>query len=182
MARQRAGTVRVGISGWTYQPWRGSFYPRGLAQAKELEFAAARFDTIEINGTFYRLQRPESFADWAERTPEDFVFAVKAPRYITHMLKLRGAETAMANFLASGLLRLGPKLGPLLWQFPPNLRFHPERLEPFLAALPRDTETAARLAGGHDARLVGRAWVETDARRPLRHAFEIRHESFRDAR
>jgi uncharacterized protein YecE (DUF72 family) len=174
--------VRIGISGWTYRPWRGRFYPHGLRQSKELEFAAARFRTIEINGTFYSLQRPESFADWAARTPADFVFAVKGPRFITHMLKLRGAETALANFLASGLLRLGPKLGPLLWQFPPNFGFRPERLEPFLAALPRDTEAAARLARGHDARLEGRAWTETDTRRPLRHAVEIRHESFRDPR
>jgi len=174
-----AGQVRIGISGWTYPPWRGVFYPKGLPQAKELEFAASRFRSIEINGTFYGLQRPEAFADWAARTPDDFVFSVKAPRYITHMLKLRNAEVPLANFLASGLLLLGPKLGPLLWQFPPNFAFHAERIEPFLRALPHDTQEAAVIARGHDARLNGRAWMQTDASRPLWHAFEIRHDSFR---
>lgn len=175
----RTGKVRIGISGWRYPPWRGVFYPRGLPQTRELEFAASRFRTIEINGTFYSLQRPEYFADWADRTPPDFVFAVKAPRYITHMLKLRNAEIPLANFLASGVLRLGPKLGPLLWQFPPSFAFHPERLEPFLRLLPKDTTAAAAIARGHGDRLKGRAWTETDAHRPLRHAIEIRHESFR---
>jgi uncharacterized protein YecE (DUF72 family) len=180
--RQRvatAGQVRIGISGWTYPPWRGVFYPRGLPQSRELEYAASRFRSIEINGTFYGLQRPEAFAAWAERTPDDFVFSVKAPRYITHMLKLRNAEVPLANFLASGLLRLGAKLGPLLWQFPPNFAFYAERLEPFLAMVPHDTEAAAAMARRHDARLTRRAWTRTEAKRPLRHAFEIRHESFR---
>ncbi len=179
-ARGRVGEVRIGISGWRYPPWRGVFYPRGLPQAKELDFAATRFRTIEINGTFYSLQRPEYFADWAARTPDDFVFAVKAPRYITHMLKLRSAETALANFLANGLLRLGPKLGPILWQFPPNFAFHTDRLEPFLSLLPHDTEAAATLSRKHNSRLTGRAFTETDVRRRLRHAIEIRHESFRN--
>ena len=156
------------------------FYPRGLPHAKELEFAASKFRTIEINGTFYSLQRPKAFTDWAARTPDNFVFSVKAPRYITHMLKLRNAETPLANFLASGPLCLGPKLGPVLWQFPPNFAFDPDRMEPFLAMLPHDTETAAKLSRHHDARLNGRAHTTTDARRPLRHAIEIRHESFRD--
>lgn len=175
-------TIRIGISGWTYPPWRGVFYPRRWPQAKELEFAAARFPAIEVNGTFYGLQRPAAFADWAARTPPDFMFAVKGSRYITHMLRLRNAETPLANFLASGLLRLGPKLGPILWQFPARFEFDPQVLEPFLAMLPRDTEGAAALARRHDARLDGRDWTETDARRPLRHAIEIRHESFRDPR
>ncbi len=176
------GRVRIGISGWTYAPWRGMFYPRGLPQAKELDYAAARFQTIEINGTFYGLQRPESFAEWAERTPPDFMFAVKGSRYITHMLKLRNVEVPLANFLASGVLRLGPKLGPLLWQFPARFAFDPDRLAPFLAMLPHDTEAAATLARAHDARLAGRAWTKIDAHRPMRHAIEIRHESFRDRR
>ena len=180
-ASRRSGDIRVGISGWTYQPWRGVFYPPGLAHARELEFAASRFRTIEINGTFYGLQRPAAFADWAARTPADFVFAVKAPRYITHMLRLRNAETPLANFLASGLLCLGPNLGPILWQFPPNFAFDPDRLEPFLRLLPHETDAAARLARRHDARLTGRAYIQTDAVRPLRHAIEIRHESFRDS-
>jgi len=171
--------VRIGISGWTYSPWRGVFYPRGLAHAKELEFAASRFRTIEINGTFYGLQRPQAFADWAASTPDDFVFSVKGSRYITHMLKLRDPAKPLANFLASGVLRLGAKLGPLLWQFPPQFAFVPERIEPFLRILPHDTAAAAELARRHDARLSGRASTKTDASRPLRHAFEIRHDSFR---
>ncbi len=175
-----AGAIRIGISGWTYPPWRGVFYPPRWPQSKELEYASSRFRAIEINGTFYGLQRPPAFADWAARTPEDFVFSVKAPRYITHILRLRDAETPLANFLASGLLRLGPKLGPILWQFPARFIFDAERMGAFLALLPHDTEQAVVLARRHDARMQGRAWLETDAKRPLRHAVEIRHETFRD--
>ncbi|HUL08238.1 MAG TPA: DUF72 domain-containing protein [Candidatus Acidoferrum sp.] len=173
-----SGDVHIGISGWTYAPWRGRFYPQGLPQKRELSYAAAIFRTIEINGTFYSLQRPETFVLWAEQTPEDFVFAVKGSRYITHMLRLKHVRIPLANFFASGLLRLGPKLGPILWQLPPNFRFDPARLDAFLALLPRDTEAAAALARRHDERLRGRAWMKTDANRRLRHALEIRHESF----
>jgi uncharacterized protein YecE (DUF72 family) len=172
------GEVRVGISGWRYAPWRGTFYPAGLPQRLELEYAAARLDTIEINGSFYSLQRPEHYRAWAERTPEHFRFAVKGPRYVTHMLKLRGAEQALANFFASGVLALGPKLGPVLWQLPPQLGFHPDRLAAFLGALPRTTAQAAETAARHDARLEGRALTTTDADRPLRHTLEVRHASF----
>jgi uncharacterized protein YecE (DUF72 family) len=154
------------------------FYPKGLPQKRELEYAAQQFRTIEINGTFYGMQRPDAFAGWAARTPEDFVFAVKAPRFITHMKRLREAETPLANFIALGLLRLGPKLGPILWQFPPNFRFDPQRIEAFLRLLPHDTHAAAHLGRRHDNRLKAPAWLEVDAERKLRHAFEIRHESF----
>src|SRR5690242_7336458 len=106
----RAARVRIGISGWTYKPWRGVFYPSGLPQKRELEFAAQQFDSIEINGTFYGMQRPDAFASWADQVPDGFVFALKAPRYITHLKRLREAETPLANFIASGLLRLGAKL------------------------------------------------------------------------
>ncbi|MBO0710781.1 MAG: DUF72 domain-containing protein [Acetobacteraceae bacterium] len=175
-----AGRVLIGLSGWTYAAWRGRFYPKGLAHREELAYAARRFPTIEINGTFYGLQRPEAFALWAEQTPEHFLFSVKVSRYITHMKRLRDIEAPLANFLGSGLLRLGAKLGPLLWQFPPNFRFEPERLAAFLPVLPHDTEAAARFARRYaDQRLAGRAWFETDTARPLRHAFEIRHDSFR---
>jgi len=173
------GTVHIGISGWTYPPWRGTFYPKNLPQKQELSYAGRIFDSIEVNGTFYSLQRPESFTRWAEQTPENFVFAVKGSRYITHMLRLRGVETPLANFFASGLLRLGPKLGPILWQLPPNLRFDPTRLEAFFALLPRDTGAAAALARRHDARLRGRASTKAGVDRRLRHALEIRHDSFR---
>jgi uncharacterized protein YecE (DUF72 family) len=172
------GSVRIGISGWTYKPWRGTFYPAELPQNRELAYAAALFGSIEINGTFYSLQRPESFAAWAAQTPDNFVFAIKGPRYITHLRRLKEIEAPLANFLASGILRLGAKLGPLLWQFPPYFRFDPGRLEGFFALLPRDTEAAAALARRHDEWMTGRAWTETDASLPLRHAMEIRHPSF----
>ncbi|GAA4812135.1 DUF72 domain-containing protein [Actinomycetospora chlora] len=173
------GRVRVGTSGWIYPPWRRVFYPEGLVQRRELTYLAERLDTVEINGSFYSLQRASSYRTWAERTPEDFVFAVKGGRFVTHMKKLRGVEEALANFFGSGLLALGPKLGPVLWQLPPNLRYDPERLEGFLAQLPHTTTAAAALAGGHTDR-VPEPWTETDAERPLRHAMEVRHPSFRD--
>jgi uncharacterized protein YecE (DUF72 family) len=173
------GTVRIGISGWTYPPWRGVFYPKGLTQKRELEYATGQFSSLEINGTFYGMQRPDAFGDWADRAPEDFVFAVKAPRFITHIRRLRDVETPLANFIASGLLRLGPKLGPILWQFPPFFRFDAERIEAFLKLLPHDTAEAASLGQRHDDRMKGRTWLQVDTDRRLRHAFEIRNQSFR---
>lgn len=149
-----------------------------MPHKRELAYAAGIFSTVEVNGTFYSLQRPESFAAWAGQTPDNFVFAIKGPRYITHLRRLKEVEAPLANFFASGVLRLGTKLGPLLWQFPPYFRFDPARLESFFALLPRDTESAAALARRHDARMEGRAWTETEAARPLRHAIEIRHQSF----
>jgi uncharacterized protein YecE (DUF72 family) len=172
------GQVRIGISGWTYKPWRGVFYPVGLTHKKELAYAASLFPSIEINGTFYGLQRPSSFATWAEQTPDDFVFSIKGSRFITHMRRLRNVELPLANFFASGLLALGPKLGPILWQFPPNFQFKPDLLEDFFSLLPRDTIAAATLAEKHDERLKGRAFTEPGQRRPVRHAMEIRHNSF----
>lgn len=175
-----AGAIRIGISGWNYGGWRGTFYPRGLRHADELSFASRQIDTIEINGTHYSLQRPESFARWHDETPEGFVFAVKGSRYITHLKQLNDIETPLANFFASGVLRLEEKLGPFLWQFSAQFRSDPERLDHFLSILPRDTDTAATLARRHDHRLVGRVWTRTERRRELRHAIEIRHRSFLD--
>ena len=175
-----AGDVRIGISGWRYAPWRGVFYPQGLPQRSELAFASRMLPTIEINGSFYSLQRPESYAAWHAETPPGFVFAVKGSRYITHMLKLNGAEAPLANFFASGVLRLGAKLGPILWQFPPQLGFDAARFDAFFALLPRDTAAALALARRHDARVAGRAWLQIDTSRPLRHAVEVRHPSFVD--
>jgi len=174
--------IRIGISGWRYAGWRGVFYPPSLPQRCELEYASRAVASIEINGSFYSLQRPECYAAWYRDTPPDFVFAVKGGRYITHMLKLRGVETALANFFASGIFNLREKLGPFLWQFPPNLGFLPERLDAFLAMLPRDTEQALRIARRRDARMTGRARLAIDAVRPLRHAIEIRHDTFLDER
>jgi uncharacterized protein YecE (DUF72 family) len=173
-----AGVVRVGISGWRYPPWRGVFYPKGLPQRAELSFAASKLSTVEINGSFYSLQRPDSYRAWHAQTPPGFVFAVKGGRFVTHMKKLRGVESALANFFASGLLALGDKLGPVLWQLPPNLGFDPERLAAFFAQLPRSTGEAAWLARRHDERLAGRSLVTAVDDRPLRHALEVRHSSF----
>jgi uncharacterized protein YecE (DUF72 family) len=176
--RQHIGDIRIGISGWNYAGWRGVFYPPKLTHKRELAYAGRAFRTIEINGTHYSLQRPEDFARWAEETPDNFVFAVKGSRYITHMMKLRNPEAGLANFFAQGLLRLGPKLGPILWQFPPNFSFDRARIEPFLALLPRDSEAALKLARRHDYRVAGRTWLKIDKKQKLRHAMEIRHESF----
>jgi uncharacterized protein YecE (DUF72 family) len=178
--KHRTGEIRIGISGWTYAPWRGVFYPMGLARTRELDYAAQQFRSIEINGTFYGMLRPDAFASWARQVPEDFVFALKGPRVITHLRRLRDVEAPLANFVASGLLRLGPKLGPILWQLPPNFRFDAERIDAFLKLLPHDTVAAARLGRKHDDRLKASAWLKADAERPMRHAFEIRHESFRN--
>jgi uncharacterized protein YecE (DUF72 family) len=175
-----AGDVRIGISGWRYPPWRGIFYPPRLAHRRELAFAARMLPTIEINGSFYSLQRPESYAEWHDETPAGFVFALKGSRYITHMLKLRNAQAPLANFFASGVLRLRDKLGPILWQFPPQLGFDAERFDAFFSLLPRDSGAALALARRHDERLDGRAWLEIDRIRPIRHAVEIRHPSFID--
>ncbi|MEJ0028587.1 MAG: DUF72 domain-containing protein [Rhizomicrobium sp.] len=144
-----------------------------------MAFAARTFPTIEINGTFYSLQSPALFGRWAEETPDDFVFALKGPRYVTHMLKLKDTKPALANFFASGLLRLERKLGPILWQLPPTLAFDAERLAAFFALLPRDTDAAARLARAHNDKLKAKAWLRTRENRRLRHALEVRHESFK---
>lgn len=171
-------TARVGISGWRYPPWRGTFYPDGLVQRSELAYVGERLRSLEINGTFYALQTPTSFRRWHDDVPDDFVFSVKAPRYITHILRLRHARQALANFVASGVLALGPKLGPVLWQLPARETFDAEVLDTFLALLPRTTTAAAALAREHDERLTDRDWVTTDAGRPVHHALEVRHDSF----
>jgi len=173
-----AGRVFIGISGWRYAPWRGVFYPDGLVQRRELEFASRAFPSIELNGSFYSLQRPELFAQWYDQTPQGFVFSVKGGRYITHVLRLREPFKALANFFASGVLRLNEKLGPFLWQLPPTLRYDSAQVEEFLGTLPQDTQAAAALGAGHDDWMKGRSWLETDGTRPLRHAMEVRHASF----
>ncbi|MGW1682307.1 DUF72 domain-containing protein [Saccharopolyspora sp. NPDC002376] len=176
--RSTSRRIRIGTSGWVYGPWHGPFYPHDLRRGGELEYLSQRLDSTEINASFYSLQRPEHYRRWAEQTPDDFLFAVKGSRYITHMKRLREAETPLANFFASGVLALGPKLGPLLWQLPPSLPFDADRLAEFFRLLPRTTSAAAELAARHDERLAGRALTETDADRPIRHALEVRHPSF----
>ena len=175
-----AGAIRIGISGWRYPPWRGPFYPHDLPQRRELEYASRHVSTIEINGSFYSLQRPEHYARWRAETPDGFVFSVKAPRFITHIKRLRDIAAPLANFFASGVANLGEKLGPLLWQLPPTMRYDREVLEGFLAALPRDTAAASKLARRHDHRVTGRARLAFGPVRRLRHALEVRHDSFID--
>jgi uncharacterized protein YecE (DUF72 family) len=175
-------TIRIGLSGWRYPPWRGVFYPRGLAQSRELEFASRAFPTIEINGSFYSLQRPSSYAAWYQATPPGFVFSIKGGRYITHMLRLVNAEGALANFFASGIFNLKEKIGPFLWQFPPQFRYREDVFENFFKQLPHDLESAAVLAKRRQAHMAGRSRLAIDSNHRLRHAVEIRHQSFVDER
>ena len=177
--QQQNARIFVGISGWTYAPWRGTFYPAGHPVKHELQYASRMLNSIEINGTFYSLQRPSSYQTWYRGTPDDFVFAVKAPRFITHLKQLRDVSVPVSNFFASGVLCLNEKLGPILWQFAPRMKFHPAKFEEFFALLPRSTAAAAELASCHDQKVEGRCWTLAEVDQPLRYAVEIRHESFR---
>jgi uncharacterized protein YecE (DUF72 family) len=149
--------IRIGIGGWTFEPWRGTFYPEGLAQKRELEYASRQLNSIEINGTFYGSQKPASFVKWHDETPDDFVFSLKAPRFATNRRVLSEAGDSIERFFASGVLELKDKLGPVNWQFAPTKQFDAEDFEGFLALLPKRVESRA-----------------------IRHAVEVRHESFRD--
>ncbi|OLF18006.1 DUF72 domain-containing protein [Actinophytocola xanthii] len=175
-----AGRVRIGTSGWLYPPWRGVFYPPKLPHRRELEYLSSKVNSVEINGSFYSLQRPASYQSWREQTPDGFEFAVKGGRFITHMKRLRDIDAPLANFFASGVLALGEKLGPFLWQLPPSLPFDADQLAAFFAMLPRTTTAAAELATRHDERLEGRALTVARTHAPLRHALEVRHQSFTD--
>lgn len=164
---------RIGISGWRYAPWRKQFYPEDLTQNKELYFASRAVNSIEINGSFYALQTPERYQSWHDETPEDFVFSVKAPRFITHIRRLKEVEQPIANFFASGVLELRGKLGPILWQFPPSFKFDAELFATFLELLPFTTQKAIKAAAKyHDLENpAGRS-------RRLRHCVEIRNKTF----
>ena len=172
------GRAWIGISGYAYAGWRGAFYPADLPLRGWLAYAAARFDSIELNGTFYSLKSPAVYARWAADVPTGYPLAVKGSRFITHNLKLGRAETALANFYASGVLALGDRTGPFLWQLPPRLRFDAARVERFLDLLPRDSHEAAQLARGHDARVRRGVLLEAPGRVAYRHAFEVRDPSF----
>ncbi|HTB29778.1 MAG TPA: DUF72 domain-containing protein [Steroidobacteraceae bacterium] len=156
MSKASTGTIRIGVGGWTYEPWRGAFYPADLPQKQELEYASRRLTSIEVNGTFYGSQKPETFARWHDETPPDFVFSLKAPRFATNRKVLAEAGKSIERFIASGVVNLKHKLGPINWQLPPFKKFEPEDFGAFLALLPRDIEG-----------------------RPLRHVVEVRHKSFR---
>lgn len=170
-------TARVGISGWRYAHWRGVFYPEGLRQRDELTYASRAMDSIEVNGSFYGLLRASSVARWHDESPDGFVFAVKGSRFITHMKRLAEPRQSLANFFAAGVLAFEEKLGPILWQLPPQLPFDRARLTAFLGALPKTTNDAARLARLHDAR-VRDPRTSIRARASIRYAIEPRHASF----
>ncbi len=176
------GEVRVGISGWSYAGWRGDFYPRGLRQRDELRYAAERLGTVEVNGSFYSLQRPSSYAAWRDQVPAGFPLAVKGGRFITHMKRLRDVEAPLANFFASGVLALRDRLGPVLWQVPERVHYDPDLLASFFDLLPRTIGAAAALARRHDDKLADDRTLTTAPRgyadRRIRHALEFRHESF----
>jgi uncharacterized protein YecE (DUF72 family) len=174
----RGGKVRIGVSGWRYDSWRGTFYPEDLPRAEELSHAARCFDTLEINGSFYSLRKPREYRAWYEAVPRGFRFAVKGSRFITHNKRLKGVRTALANFFASGVLRLDEKLGPILWQLSARFRFDDERVASFLRLLPGDTDEAGRLARAHDDRVAEASPSPPRRRHRLRHVLEPRHESF----
>jgi uncharacterized protein YecE (DUF72 family) len=169
----------IGISGYDYQGWRGSFYPPDVPRRSWLAFASRVFNSIELNGTFYSLKSPGVFARWLDDTPDHgFVFAIKGGRFITHNLKLRNCTTALGNFFASGILALGHRTGPFLWQLPASYRFEPERMDSFMRMLPRSSRDAEAVALHHDHRLKRGALVDAAADVPYRHAFEVRHPSY----
>lgn len=170
--------IRVGLSGWSYSSWKGAFYPEDLDSDRLLAFASRRFDSLEINKSFYSLLKPRDYRQWYADTPRGFRFAVKGSRYITHQKKLKDPEAGLANFFASGVLALEEKLGPVLWQLPGNLHFDQGRIAAFLEVLPRETGEAGRLARRHDRRLTGRAQLRSRRRHRIRHALEVRHESY----
>ena len=168
----------IGISGYNYRNWRGNFYPRDLAVREWLGFASRQFNSIELNGTFYSLKTPAVYRRWVEATPEGFIFAIKGSRFITHNLKLARAETALANFFASGILALGERTGPFLWQLPATYGFNYQRTEEFLRLLPQSSVAAEALALEHNPGQVPQAEVTAAASVPYRHALEPRHPSW----
>jgi len=173
------GRAFIGISGYDYKPWRGRFYPEDLPARRWLEFASRRFNSIELNGTFYSLKSPAVFERWVAEVPNgEFVFAVKGGRFITHNLKLKNAEASLGNFFASGVLALGQKTGPFLWQLPATYRFEAERLDAFMRQLPRTTLEAEAVARQHDHRLRRGALVDASTNVAFRHAFEVRHPTY----
>lgn len=174
-----SGSIRTGIAGWVFAPWRGEFYPPGLKRTQELAYASERLGAIEINATFRALQKPASFRNWASQTPDGFVFSIKGPQLVTHIRRLKDVETPLANFFASGPLALGERLGPFVWQLPPNLSYDAGRMEEFLTLLPSTPADAAAFAGRHEDWMTEAA-TGVEGIKTIRHAIEVRHESFAD--
>jgi uncharacterized protein YecE (DUF72 family) len=170
--------IRVGMSGWTFAEWRKDFYPEGLPQKKELEYASREMNSLEINGTFYALQKPATFKNWGAQVPKDFVMALKAPQFITHVLRLKDCEDPLYNFLASGPLCLGEKMGPLLWQFPSFMTLKDDRFADFIKLLPHTAKEMSAAAKKHGPKVKGRAFTKASGDYRVRHAFEFRHPSF----
>lgn len=176
----RTGVVRVGTSGWRYRAWRGDFYPAGLPQRGELGYLAERTDAVELNGSFSSLQRPTSWQAWGGAVPADDRFAVKGSRFVTHLKRLRDVGPGLANFFASGVLLLGPRLGPLLWQLPRTLEADPRLLDAFADTLPRTTAEAVGLARGHTLADDRVGWPTTGTSHRLQHVLEPRHVSWEE--
>lgn len=175
-----AGRIRTGIAGWVFPGWRkGVFYPEGLKQKEELHYASRALSTIEINSTFYSHQKATSFEGWAAQTPDDFVFPIKGHQGITHIKRLKEVDTHLANFFASGPMALGSRLGPFVWQLPPNMKFDAARIETFLKLLPHDPDTLVALARRHDEKTKA-PYLEAKGIETVRHAIEVRHDSFAD--
>ena len=182
-AADMGGKHFIGMSGWSYPGWKTSFYPSKLKIKDELRYAASQVSSIEVNGTFYSLQRPHSFQAWYDQAPQGFIYSVKGGQYITHVRRLKEVQRATANFFAQGILCLKEKLGPILWQFPPHVMLKDDRFEKFMKLLPKNFGEAARLAKKYTQKLEGRAFTEIpkgESKRPIRHAFEMRHPSFLD--
>ena len=174
--------IRIGLSGWSYPHWNERFYPAGSRGLDHLSFVAERFDTVEINRSFYSLVQPVEYRRWADTVPDDFVFAVKGGRFITHMKKLNEPRAALANFFASGVLELGAKLGPVLWQLPGTWRLNLDRIAAFLDLLPSTFADAREVAHGHDSRVAATSIPEHPRHRRIRHVLEVRHPTWFDPR
>ncbi|SEQ29344.1 Uncharacterized conserved protein YecE, DUF72 family [Devosia sp. YR412] len=173
------GVIRTGTAGWVFEPWRGTFFPEGLVQKKELACAASRLGSIEINATFRANQKPASFAKWAGEAARDgFVFSIKGPKLVTHIKRLKNCEIELANFFASGPLALGAKLGPFVWQLPPNVSYDRDVLANFLNLLPKTTADYVKLSSKADERLKSEPFLDTAGVGPIRHAIELRNASF----
>lgn len=172
-----SGKIRLGIAGWVFDEWRGEFYPKGLPQKQELAYASEKLGSIEINSTFYSHQKESSFKNWVSQVPDDFVFSVKGHQLVTHLKKLKDVEIPLANVFASGVLALGKHLAPFCWQLPGNLKYDEARVESFLKLLPQTPDELVGLAKKHDER-IATPFLETAGVTKIRHAIEVRHESF----
>ncbi len=176
--KKKKQQIYVGVSGWTFPGWRKQFYPAGLKQKEELHYASRQLTSIEINGTFYRMQKPQSFQNWYDQTPDDFLFSLKGSQFITHTLRAKEVDVPMANFFASGILLLKQKLGPILWQFPPHVMLKDDRFEQLIELLPQNSQQAEDLANQSDEFMNGRRHCDAGGDYVIRHCFEFRHKSF----